>query len=113
MKGIGTVLIKMFDGIMRELKNVMYVPQLKMNLISIGALTALGLEVSIRDSVLKMTRGSMVILKDVRHNNLYYLKGSTIIAQMATSTNSDNDCTRLWHIRLEHTGEIFLQALAK
>ena len=41
MEGIGTVLVKMFDG--------RYVPQLRMNFISVGALKALGLEVFIRD----------------------------------------------------------------
>ena len=49
----------------RELKNVRYAPQLKRNLISVGALEALGLEVSIRDGVHKMTKGSMVVLKGV------------------------------------------------
>ena len=29
MEGIGTVLVKMFDGIVQELKDVRYVPQLK------------------------------------------------------------------------------------
>ena len=29
MKGIGTVHIKIFDGMVRELKDVRYVPQLK------------------------------------------------------------------------------------
>ena len=47
VKGIGTVRIKMFDEIVRELKEVRYVPQLKRNLISVGALEALGLVVSI------------------------------------------------------------------
>ena len=51
----------MFDGMVRELKEVRYIPQLKRNLISIGALEALSLEISIGDSVLKMTRGSRVI----------------------------------------------------
>jgi len=50
----------------RELKEVRYVPQLKRNLISVGVLKTLGLEVSIRDGVLKMTKGSMVVLKGVR-----------------------------------------------
>jgi len=72
MERIGTILIQMFDGIVWELKKVRYVPQLKKNLIFVGALKALGLKVSIRDGVLKMTRGSIVVLKDVRHNNLYY-----------------------------------------
>ena len=79
MKGVGTDIIKMFDGMVRELKEVMYVSQLERNLISVGALEALSLEVSIRDGILKMTRGSMVILKGIRRNNLYYLKGSIVI----------------------------------
>jgi len=54
------------------LKEVRYVPQLKKNLISVGALEALGLEESIR---FKMTKGSIVVVKGVQCNNLYYLKG--------------------------------------
>ena len=48
-----------------------------------------------------------------RRNNLYYLKGSTVTGQVATSTDTDDDSTRLWHMRLGHTGEKFLQALTK
>jgi len=62
---IVTICIKMFDGMVRELKEVRYVPQVKKNLISIGALEALGHRVYVRDGVLKMTRGSMVVLKGV------------------------------------------------
>jgi len=113
MEGIRTVQIKMFDGIIRELKEVRYVPQLKRNLISVGALKTLGFEVSIKDGILKMTKGSMVVLKSVRQTNLYYLKGSTITGQVATSTDTDDDPTRLWHMRLGRTGEKYLQALAK
>jgi len=113
IEGTCTIFIKMFAGIVQELKKVRYVPQLKKNLIFVGALKALGLKISIRDGVLKMTRGSMVVLKGVRRNNLYYLKGSMVTGQVATSTNSDDDCTRLWHMRLGHTGEKSLQDLAK
>ena len=38
MDGIGTTRVKMFDGIVRELKEVRYVPQLKRNLISVDIL---------------------------------------------------------------------------
>ena len=76
IEGMGTVRIKKEDGIVRELKEVRYVPQLKSNLISVDALEALGLVISIRDGVLKMIKGSMVVMKGVRRNNLYYLKGS-------------------------------------
>jgi len=66
VEGIGTVRVKMFDGIVRELKEVRYVPQLKRNLISVGALKMLGLVVFIRDGVLTMTKGSMVVMKGIR-----------------------------------------------
>jgi len=95
MEGIGTVQIKMFDGMIQELKEVRYVPQLKRNLIYVGTLKTLGLEVSIKDEILRMIKGSMVVLKGVRWNNLYYLKGSTVTGQVATSTDTDDDSTRL------------------
>ena len=74
----GMVRIMIFDGMVRELREVRYVPQLQKNLISIGALKALGFEISVRNSILKMTRGSMAVLEGVRCNNVYYLKGSMV-----------------------------------
>ena len=65
MEGVETIQIKIFNGMIRELKEVRYVPQLKRNLILVGALKTLSLEVSIIDGVLKMTKGSMVVLKGV------------------------------------------------
>jgi len=44
---------------------VRYVPQVKNNLISVGALESLGHAISVRDGVLKITRGSMVVMKGV------------------------------------------------
>ena len=52
VEGIGIVHIKMFDGMVRELKEMRYVPQVKKNLISVGALEALGHAVTVRDGVL-------------------------------------------------------------
>ena len=97
----------------RELKEVRYIPQLKRNLISVGTLETLGFGVSIKNGILKMTKGSVVILKGVCRNNLYYLKGNTVTGQVATSTDTDDDSTRLWHMRLGHTGEKSLQTLTK
>jgi len=92
---------------------VRYVPQLKRNLISVGALETLGLVVSIRDGVLKMTKDSMVVMKGVRRNNLYYLKGSTVTGQVATSIFANNVCTHVWHMSLGYTREKSLQAPTK
>jgi len=92
---ISTVRIKMFDGMIRELKEVRYVPQLKRNLISVGALKTLSLMVSIRDGILKMTKGLMVVMKDVRQNNLYYLKDNTVSGQVETSISSNDICAQV------------------
>ena len=55
----------------------------------------------------------MVVLKAVRRKNLYYLKGSIVTGQVTSLIDSDEDSTRLWHMRLGHTGEKSLQGPAK
>ena len=87
------------------MKEVRYVSQPKRNLISVDALKTLGLMVSILDGVLKMTKGSMVVMKGVRRKNLYYLKDSTVIGHVKTSISSDDVCTQVWQMRLGHGGE--------
>ena len=47
-----------------------YVPQLKRNFIFVDALKMFGLVISIRDGVLKMTKGSMVVMKGVCEQSL-------------------------------------------
>jgi len=72
---IGTVRIKLFNGMIRELKNVRYFSQLKKNLIAVGALEAQSLKGTLGESVLKMTSGSLIVLKGIQHNNLHYFEG--------------------------------------
>ena len=68
----------------RDLKDVSYVPQL-MKFISVRALKAQGLRETIRKSVLKMFNGLLVVLKGIRRNNLYYLKGNVVIETLTSS----------------------------
>jgi len=99
---IGIVCIKMDDRIVRELKEVRYVSQIKRNLISVGALKMLGLVVALQDDVLMMTKGSIVVMKGVRRSNLYYLKGSTVIGPVETFISSDNICSQVWQMKVGH-----------
>jgi len=84
---------------------------LKKNLISLGALEEQGQRGTLEKCVLKMFRGSLVILKGIRRNNLYYLKGSA--KNLVASEDLDGDSTRSWRMRLEHIGMDSLQALVK
>ncbi|KAH9782773.1 retrovirus-related pol polyprotein from transposon TNT 1-94-like protein [Citrus sinensis] len=109
--GIGTIRLKMFDGMVRELKEVRFVPEIKKNLISVGALEAKGYKVTIEDGTMKFTHGAMVILQGVRRHNLYYLKGGT--TDEANVVKAHSDTTKLWHVRLGHVGEKSLQTLMR
>ncbi|KAG6413676.1 hypothetical protein SASPL_126390 [Salvia splendens] len=114
--GIGSIKLRNQDGSTRILKDVRYVPQLKKNLISLGALESKGLVVMMRDGILKVTSGALVMLKGVRKNNLYYYQCSTVVGTVATATSSnkkDAEATKLWHLRLGHAGERSLQILTK
>ena len=114
--GIGSIKLQNHDGSIRILKDVRYVPKLKKNLISLGALESKGLVVTMRDGILKATSGALVMLKGVRKNNLYYYQGRTVVGTVATATSSskkDADAVKLWHMRLGHAGEKSLQTLAK
>jgi len=74
----GTVRIRMYDGTLRELKEVRYILSITKNIISVGALEAEGLRRTLGECVLKMSSGSLVVQKSIRRNNLYYLMGSAV-----------------------------------
>ena len=84
-----------------------YVTQLKKNLISVGSLGNLG------ESILKLFSGSLVVLKGIQHNNLYYLKDSAVIKNLSALEYFEGDSIRIWQMRLQHVGLDSLQALAK
>ena len=57
-QGIGKICLKMHDGTVRELSDVRYVPDMKKNLISLGALESKGLKITIEGEVLKAVCGT-------------------------------------------------------
>ncbi|KAE8664469.1 hypothetical protein F3Y22_tig00112762pilonHSYRG00050 [Hibiscus syriacus] len=67
-----SIRLKNQDGSTRVLTDVRYVPSLKKNLISLGALESKGSLVTMRDGVLKVTYGALVMMKGITKNNLYY-----------------------------------------
>jgi len=77
--GIGTICIKMFDGVVRDLPKVRYIPQMKKNITFVRAVESKGLKMTLEYGFCKVTKGSMIVIKGARNKNLYYLKGSTII----------------------------------
>ncbi|KAG9444833.1 hypothetical protein H6P81_016173 [Aristolochia fimbriata] len=111
--GMGTIKIKMFYGIVRTLADARYVPELKKNLISLGALDSNGCSFNTTGGIMKVKKGSMVVMKgEKKVGNLYHLIGNTIIGGAAvTSCDDEDDATVLWHKRLGHMSERGLQKL--
>lgn len=64
--GIGTIKIKMFDGVVRALCDVWHVPKLKKNLIFLGTLESDGFSFKGMDGVLLIIEGAMVVMKEKR-----------------------------------------------
>jgi hypothetical protein len=69
--GIGTVKVRMFNGVVRTFTNVRYVLDLKKNLISLCTLDSLGYSYSIRDGVMKITKSALMVMKGYKIDNLF------------------------------------------
>ena len=73
MTGIGSVQIKMFDGVIRKLNDVRYVPDLKKNLISLDVLDASGYRIILEGGNLKVARGALVAIKGISRGISFFL----------------------------------------
>ena len=107
--GIGTIMVKMFDGVIRKLRNVRHVPDLKMNLISLGTLDSRGYNCTIGNGELLVTRGDLIVLKGKKVGTLYELLGSTV----AGASQIEVEFPRSWHMALSHIGMNGLMVLSK
>ncbi|KAG8482488.1 hypothetical protein CXB51_024221 [Gossypium anomalum] len=114
--GVGTIKVKMFDGVVRTLSDVRHVPELKKNLISLSTLDSKGYRYTAKSGVLKISKGSLIVMKGQRKTaKLYVLQGSTVTsdAAAASSSLSDDDITKLWHMHLGHMSENGMVELSK
>ncbi|KAG8472701.1 hypothetical protein CXB51_034566 [Gossypium anomalum] len=89
--GVGTIKVKMFDGVVRTLSDVRHVLELKRTLILLSTLD------SKRYRYTAESGGSTV----------------TVDATVASFSLSDDDITKLWHMRLGHMNENGMVELSK
>jgi hypothetical protein len=86
--GVDNIRIKMFDGIVRELTDARYVTNLRSNLISLGVLDSCGYKYTGQGGALTMSKGSLVVMKATKVDNLYKLEGSIEVAYEVTGVSS-------------------------
>ncbi|KAK3010846.1 hypothetical protein RJ639_011525 [Escallonia herrerae] len=106
--GIGSIQIRMHDGIVRTLTDVRHVLELRKNLISLGTLDSNGYSYRAASGVMRIMKGALVVMKGLKQNSLYLLQGSTVTgvaAAAASSFDVDSDTTKLWHMCVGHMSE--------
>ena len=106
--------MKNHDGSTRVLTDVRYIPKLEKNLISLGTLESKGFTIIMRNGILKVVSEALMMMKGIRRNNLYLYQDSTLVGTIAavSEVNKVAEMSRLWHMRLGHAGEKYLQTLA-
>ncbi|KAI5416410.1 hypothetical protein KIW84_041468 [Lathyrus oleraceus] len=75
-----------------------------------------GCKIILENGGLKGVRGSLVVMKGVRHRNLYPLIGETVTGDLAVGISGSKDqteCTRMWHMRLGHMSKKGLSLLGE
>lgn len=106
-EGSGSISFIASTGESKQLSNVLYVPQIKKNLLSIAAITDHGLEVHFKKAGAEILDAKgKVVGKGVRRNNLYELSALTVSTEQGTDT-------KLWHERFGHLSIAVLKEMQK
>ena len=87
--GIGTVHIRMFDGVVCTLGDIRHFPDLKRNLISFSTLDTKGYKYTSEGGVLKISKGALVVMKAHQKTAmLYVMQGSIVIGDVVVASRS-------------------------
>jgi hypothetical protein len=109
--GIGSIRIKRFDGSVKILTDVIHVPELRKNLISLGVLYTGGYKSIVQGGVMKLYKGIILVMKEEKVGNLFLLEGRTESDHATVVFENDDDHVHRWHQRLGHMRERGLKVL--
>ena len=73
----------------------------------------MGCIIKIESGVMKIIRGSVVIMKGAKNNGLYVLQRTTIIWDVSVLISQNLNKTLMWHMRLGHMSERGMKILEK
>lgn len=110
VKAFGSVKIKLASGKLKLLTGVRYIPDMRRNLISLGALEGNGCRFKSVPGALVILKGSEVVMQGTKHNNLYYLNFQVVTGSLNVVAHPD---ITTWHRRLGHVSEKGLKELHK
>ncbi|WVZ17355.1 hypothetical protein V8G54_010337 [Vigna mungo] len=108
--GIREVTLTIENGTRLVLKEVRHVPEMRLNLISVGKLDDAGMNNQFSDGKWKLYRGSMIVARGKKEGSLYCMQGKTYKGETNVAQEESKE---LWHKRLGHMSEKGLEILAK
>ena len=112
--GIGTIKIKIFDGIVRTIEEVQHVKGLRKNILSLGQMDSHGYKTHVENEIMKIVKGALVLMKAKKIGaNLFMLKGETLKEADACVALNGEDLTMMWHLKLGHMSEQGLKILSE
>lgn len=104
-EGFGDCRVNTCDGsgdpVNLKLKNVLLVPDLKNNLLSVSKIADEGYDVTFSESECLIKKNESVIVAGIREGNLYRLKSEKEQSLLVDANHRDG-CQHIWHRRLGH-----------
>ncbi|GAB2213209.1 hypothetical protein Droror1_Dr00021231 [Drosera rotundifolia] len=96
---IGVVKVRMYDGVVRTLGDVRYIPDLRKNLISVGRFVSRNCFVPVREEDMRVSRDTLMIMKTRKVNNHFVLVDGrngtvTLLSGSLAILSSRKDWTR-------------------
>src|ERR1044072_4190668 len=108
--GKGKVLLKLTSGKTLALKDVLHVPTIRSNLISVALLGKVGVKVSFESDKIVMTKDNVFVGKGYCDQGLFVLNVTEII-KGNTSSAYLTDSFDMWHARLGHVNFGYIQRM--
>ena len=104
VKGQGKVLLKMTSGKILTLKDVLYVPEIRKNLVSGSLLSKHGFRIVFESDKVTLTKSGMFVGKGYAADGLFKLNVMTVVNNINESTSSAYllESSNVWHGRLGH-----------
>eukprot|EP00257_Ricinus_communis_P021530 XP_015581047.1 uncharacterized protein LOC107262074 [Ricinus communis] len=112
-EGKGDILIQAKNGSHQFITDVYYVPEMKVNVLSLGQLLEKQFEIYLKNGalVMKDNKGNLIAKVEMTKNRMFILKLQSDYMKCLKASASDSSW--LWHQRLGHLNFISLKQLAQ
>lgn len=113
IKGIGSILISLSTNRNATLENVLFIPSITKNLLSVSQMVDKGLEVKFVGEACLISKNGSLIAKGKRHGNLFKIDGGVITRREGFVAREQISTQEVWHRRLGHPNFRSLEIMAK